>query len=189
MSLQDKINAKLASWAKTPDGKAKISAKKKDALKEGKILGSGVGYGAGTGIVAAADVDFYRDRFLEILREKIHEAGFNFADEDNVLVNGGFNNSTGYYEYHYNFDPESIKRTSLDPERYPEGAYDIVALMNHGYDANGHVYGYWEPAGKKIRSLQTREGAFFIQKATEEFEALYGGIAKISYNEKYDRRG
>ena len=205
MSLQDKINAKVASWAKTPDGKAKISAAKKDALKEGKIFGSGngsggAGYGAGTGIVAAADVDFYRDEFLWILRKKISQIpsyygdgylgeSYDFADEGNINCEGKFNESSGYYEFHFNFDPDSIKRSSLYPKKHTVGAYDIVALINHGYDAKGIVHGYWAPADREVFSLQHREGAFFIQDAVEEFERLYGDVAKISYNEKYDRRG
>lgn len=200
MSIQDK----LERWAKTPNGKAKIDKARRAAIKHGKQLGtrkggSGAGYGAGTGSVAAKDLDFYKNEFLRILRGAIEDIPtyyddaylkntYHFADDGNIHCDGTFNEATGFYEFHFNFDPESIKRESLDPDEFPGGAYDIVALINHGYDADGSVYGYWAPAGKAIKSLQSREGAFFIQAAVEEFERLYGNVAKISYNEKYDKR-
>lgn len=194
MSLQDKLDA----WAKSPKGKTKIDAARKEALKDGKRFGTkkggsgGAGYGAGSGSVAARDLDFYKRAFIEILREKIQDAGYNFAAPENLHIAGGFNESNGYYEYHINFDQDAIHRESLYPdgsERNTDGAYDIVALLNHGYEADGRVYGYWEPAGKVIGSLQSREGLFYIQSAAEAFEQLYGDAAHISYNEKYDKRG
>lgn len=200
------LDEKLKSWAKSPKGKAKIDAARKEALKEGKRFGSrkgvlgSAGFGAGTGSVAANDLDFYKNEFLWLLRQTISKIPtyytdaylgdiYNFADEGNIHCTGHFNNTTGYYEFHFNFDPESIKRESLEPDKYPEGAYDIVALINHGYDASGYIYGYWDQAGKEVRGLRTREGAFFIQEAVKEFERLYGDVARISYNEKYDERG
>ena len=196
------VQSKLEKWAKTPNGKTKIENARKAAIKHGKQFGThkgGTGYGAGTGSVAAKDLDFYRDEFLRILRGTIatiptyyNEAylqnTYHFADDGNIHCEGRFNETSGFYEFHFNFDPDSIKRESLNPDEFPGGAYDIVALINHGYDAKGTVHGYWAPAGKAIESMQHREGAFFIQAAVEEFERLYGDVAKISYNEKYDER-
>ena len=185
MSLQDKLEA----WAKSSKGKAKIAEARKSALKTGKAFGSRKGSGgAGTGGASRSDIEFYKKEFLKILREKIQDAGYDFAAPGNINVTGLFNDTTGYYELHFNFDQESIQRESLCPEKYPDGAYDIVALLNHGYDANGQVYGYWEPAGRVIGSLQSREGLFYIQAATETFEQLYGDTVRVSYNEKYDKR-
>lgn len=190
------LDEKLKSWAKSPKGKAKIDAARKDALKAGKAFGSrkgsgGAGFGAGTGSASATDLAKYKKEFIRILREKIQDAGYDFAAPENLIITSTFNDSTGYYEIHINFNQDSIYRESLYPENHPDGAYDIVALLNHGYDTpetSPNVYGYWAPAGKVIAGLRDREGLFYIQKAAESFEQLYGDTVHVSYNEKYDKR-
>lgn len=67
---------------------------------------------------------------------------------------------------------EKNMRESLVPQLYPEGAEDMAALMNNGYDADNQVYGIWH--GKKTASLTTRPVKHFVQRAISDFNGNYG---------------
>lgn len=77
------------------------------------------------------------------------------------------------------------KRPSLYREKY-DGVDNIVAIFNNGYTADGFVYGKWH--GKKTRSLDKRQGSFFMQKAIDTFMEKYGSDFNISVelNPLYD---
>lgn len=99
----------------------------------------------------------------------IREAGFEFGEYLEIV--GAQTVQIGdeiVWEIQVDFDPHKVGRESWYPEKYPYGAYDIVQLMNNGYDADNYVYKDIEiEDGKKlrIRSLKTREGAYFMQRA------------------------
>lgn len=62
-------------------------------------------------------------------------------------------------------------RPSMVPELYPEGAYDIVNLLNDGYLAKHSVHGSWH--GKDIYSRAVFPGAHFIEDAIRSFKDKY----------------
>lgn len=129
MSLQSEIE----KWAKSPAGKKKIEVERKKAMAEGREFGR----------VAARSSklpSYYADRLITILDAEIKAAGFKFG-ECLYKVDVGYNEADGCYELHVNFKPEEVDRPSLVPEKYPDGAYDIVTLMNRGYHARDYVYG------------------------------------------------
>lgn len=75
------------------------------------------------------------------------------------------------------------KRPSLYPEKY-SGVDNIVAIFNNGYTAGNSVYGKWHD--KKIRSLDKRQGSFFMQKAVDAFMAAYGDYdVSVDINSDY----
>ena len=67
-------------------------------------------------------------------------------------------------------------RDSLYPAGY-SGVDNIVALFNNGYQASNTVYGSWH--GKKIKSLQARDGLHFVQAAQRSFEGAQIGDAHV----------
>ena len=180
MSIEDA----LQKWAKSQTGKGSIQKAKFLALKQGKAFGD-------MKLQSSQEIDIYVSEAKRILRDFIDDASvlgrvdYNFADYL-LEVNKTWDENLGCWIIDLQFDPDKIQRDSLDPEHFPEGVYDIVALLNHGYQANGHVYGYWEPAGKRIRSLDARHGSFFIQNGATYFNEKFRGEASMEWNKKYD---
>ena len=172
MSLEDA----LKKWAQSPDGKKKLGEGGKRVARNGVIFGAGG---------ASHPPDYYAQEARRILSEEIQAAGFEYGDY--LIVSAPvWDDALGKWVITMNFDSDRAKRDSLYPDGYPEGATDIIALINHGYNARGVVYGYWPPAGKKIRSLQSRSGAYFIQEAASWFNRKYSGEAVLEWDQKYD---
>lgn len=180
MNLQDKID----KWAESTAGKKKLNSARINLFKSRshaaqKLLR-----------VQELSTDNIVERFIEKLNsEMVEKLGYSFTEYIVKSEPDHFITSDGrcWTEVELVFDPEKIRRNSLDSDSFPEGAYDIVALLNHGYQADGWVYGYWAPANKEVRSLKERKGTFFIQEAVNQFTAGSETI-KVLYNEKYDER-
>lgn len=75
----------------------------------------------------------------------------------------------------FNFEG-NLHRDSLYSSQY-SGVDNIVALLNNGYSAKSTVYGIWH--GNRIRSLQDRSGAGFIQTAVRQFWDRYASEYNI----------
>ena len=75
----------------------------------------------------------------------------------------------------FNFEG-NLHRDSLYSSQY-SGVDNIVALLNNGYSAKSTVFGMWH--GNKIRSLQERSGAGFIQNAVRQFWDRYASEYNI----------
>lgn len=67
---------------------------------------------------------------------------------------------------------DDLSRPSLDPEKYPGGATNIIALFDKGYSASGSVFGEWH--GELVWSLRSRDGLGFMERAVDTFNSLYG---------------
>lgn len=167
------INEKLAAWVKSPAGQKKLRASQKAAARSGKQFGSGEDQKKLT--------TYYADRLMTILDHHITDAGYDFAEFLGVVDTRVA--ESGQFEVHINFDPEEISRPSLYEAGYPEGVYDIVALLNRGYRADDSVYGQWR--GASVKSLPARDGLHFLEAAMEEFNTRYAGTATAILNEKY----
>ena len=167
------INEKLAAWVKSPAGQKKLRASQRAAARSGKQFGSGESQ--------KKLATHFADKLMDILASHITEAGYDFADYLGVVH--AETNESGQLEVHINFDPEDIRRPSMYEAGYPEGVYDIVALMNRGYRADDHVYGQWR--GASVKSVQARDGLHFLEAAIEEFNTRYAGTATAILNEKY----
>lgn len=170
-NLEDQLRA----FSKTPRYKKLCDEAKKRAVKDGKPFGQ-------TSSSQVRTPEFYAQRLIEMLDVEISAAEFEFADYL-YWLNMGYNKKEEKYELHINFKPEEIDRDSLYPDKYSDGAYDIVALLNHGYHAKGYVYGEWR--GQNIRSLRDRDGAHFMQDAISRFNEKYRGEAVVELDAKY----
>ena len=87
-----------------------------------------------------------------------------------------------------NFHRNSLIMKSRNSEKdgkpvRPEGAYNILALFNHGWHAKRYAYGVWEPTeprsgssdGKVIRGRKDFRGLFFVEHALRRFNAQNKG--------------
>jgi hypothetical protein len=94
------------------------------------------------------------------------------------------------------FDPEALRRDSLQSEKY-DGIDNIVAMFNNGYRADGYVYGPWRGHSPTegitedyawVWSKKEREALHFMQDAIEEFNSKYkdkyGATAVLGDNYK-----
>lgn len=174
------IEKELESWAKTPAGKKALGIAKVQALVKGKLNG-GVAYRT-----AELTAEYYANYFKEILSEELAKYGWNFSDW--LKIYNSELTIDGKIMLELDFDQDKNSRDSLQPSLYPEGVYDLVALLNHGYDADGMVYGFWESKQIDTWSLPKREGLYFMQRAADRFNMLCGsaGGAFCYLDSKYD---
>lgn len=173
------IMRKVEEWSKSDEGQKRMKSKIKDyqSGKNSKVNSTGKTHGGGVILTETAITDLAKD-FLDILRKTAascdlpasvmeHIESFECADP---VINDDSSASIAIYM------KDDAYRPSLYPEKYPRGheksMTNIVAAFNRGIHANGEVFGIWKD--KRIVSLQTREGKWFIQRAVEEFEALHG---------------
>lgn len=167
------LESELTRWAKSAAGKAKLKEGQKAILKNG---------GGG----GAKSPDYYAEEFIKILRAEISLDGFEYG---NYLhwIDLGYNDATGKYEIHVNFNHEELDRESLWKQGYPGGVDNIAALMNQGYSAKDYVYGEWPTgSGNRIRSKKSRQGAHFMQAAVEHFNTQYGPYAIAELSDEYE---
>lgn len=174
------IASELARFQKTTAFQKMLKNRRKEALSAGRPFGTGA---------SSLPSDWYVDELRNILRRHIEAAGLEYdayLDSWLGVIDCGWNREHTQMEIHLNFDREMMRRSSLYPEGYPEGADNIVALMNHGYRAKNYVYGAWDGAGgKRIRSRLERPGLHFLDAAVEEFNQQFAGQARAILSEEY----
>ncbi len=169
------IESVLRQWAQSPAGKAKLTKEQRAKLRRG---GSG-----------SNGPEFYAEKLIAMLRQEIALDGFEYGEYLQWTI-AGYNEATGQYEIHVNFDQNALHRDSLydgPDSRYAEGCDNIAALMNRGYAAKDYVYGeYPKGAGNRIRSRKSRQGAYFMQAAVDHFNAQYAAKAHAVLSSDYE---
>lgn len=144
-------------------------------------------------------------KFIEVLRNEISSSGIagggDFASGQlgDTAVSAlskleyGVPRKVAGKEYAYSIDvyfTEDLHRESLAPEHFSEGVHNIAALLDKGYTAGHAVYGVWKGHhdNKMIRSLQSRGGAGFIDRAVSTFMNNYAadyGVVDIIIDDLY----
>lgn len=183
------IESALDKWAKTTGGKKALKAGVVEMNKRGSVSSTGSNIGGVGG--AQHEIDFYVAEAKRIFKNAIEDAGFEFGDYLDV-VNQYFDDKLEKWVVEMQFDPTRIQRPSLQPTWYPEGAYDIVALLNKGFGpksaasaAKKPIRGYWPSAGVVVSGLKHRNGAFYIEFAAHAFNTQYQGEAQLQYDRRY----
>lgn len=178
MSLKDALD----KWAQSPSGKSVLMNAKNEQIRSA---------GSYTPIFGDGDLSLEDIAYsvMGTFDYWIKEAGFDFGEylEFGDIQTVRIGDEVGW-EIEINFDWSKIGRDSWYPEKYPHGAYDIVKLMNNGYDASDYVYKTIDGEnGKKInvRSLKTRDGAYFMQRGQVASNA--GGETKGYWVEIHPR--
>lgn len=64
-----------------------------------------------------------------------------------------------------------LQRDSLYPEKYPEGAYNIITLFEKGWKAEKSVFGVWH--GEHVYSRKSRSPNPILEKAVTEFNSRW----------------
>lgn len=181
------LNDALKKWADSPRGKAKIAEAQNKAAHSGKPLGGKPGGGAPN------EVSYYAAWAKQCLAQAISDVSVNaetpYTFADHLTISEPYwDDKKSKWVFELKF--EDTERDSLDPVHYPsnhaEHITDIVALLNHGYDADGVVFGYWETADRRVRSLQSRDGLYFIQFGAKDFNDRFRGVAEMTWHPKYD---
>lgn len=107
-------------------------------------------------------------------------------------------NSKGEYVIYGSIDQNA--RSSLTPNKWPDGVDDMAALFNNGYSTHilsdseegeepvhAQVRGYWH--GHLTWSLPVREGLHFVQQCISDFNGNYGtdynAIARLIQNGRF----
>lgn len=173
------IEAALQRWAKSPEGQKALNNKVIEMYRSGDFKALGAG-GA-----AVHEPQFYAEEMIRFLNQEFAAYGYDFGDYLYWYSNG-WNDSLGGYEIVVNFKQEELDRPSLKPEWFPEGVYNIVALLNKGYHAANYVRGEWH--GQSVRSLKDRAGLWYIQTAVEKFNSLYGAETNVDFDDIYGWR-
>ena len=82
-----------------------------------------------------------------------------------------------------------LQRNSLIPGN--PGIKNIVLLFSRGYDAKGAVHGVWKKrtTGEEVEtwSLRHRDPNDFMERAVEEFNQKYKGLARAELQGKYQK--
>lgn len=175
------IEAALQRWAQSAQGQAALNNATRDMYRSGNF--QGLGFGAGGSNVRPPQ--FYAEEMIRLLNQEFAAYGYDFGDYLYWYPNG-WNDGLGGYEIIVNFKQEELDRPSLKPEWFPEGAYNIVALLNKGYHAANYVRGEWH--GQAVKSLKDRSGLWYIQSAVEKFNSLYGAETTVDFDEIYGWR-
>lgn len=178
----ESIEAKLQAWAKSSEGKKRIAQTLK-SYREGKnphVNSTGKTIG-GSEIITYDQMQAAAKDLISMLRKHAASAGLpasvlshieSFTDSAVVVREDG----GGMIEINMLDD---ASRASLQPENY-EGAYNIVALFNHGWNAPGAVKGVWATTGEEVWSRKTRAGSYFVQATVSEFLAKYGSKYNVT---------
>lgn len=181
------IEQAIQKWAQSTQGQKALQRAATDAYKTGHYGGKG------NGTTEAREPEFYAEEMIRLLNTEFVAYGYDFGDYL-YWIPIGWDNGAGGYSVEIRFKQEDVSRPSLYPEGYPDGAYNIVALLNRGYHASDYVYGEWKRGkdqrgpGAYVYSMKDREGLWYIQSAVEKFNSLYGAVTKVDFDDIYGWR-
>lgn len=192
------IARKIKEFTESSAGKGKISEYIFDKRKSGNGKTASGGY-----IVTEQDMIRLAETMIRIMKEEISV----FSDEIPKSVLDHFESLNyripkidgvhGEYYIIEIFFEDDLSRPSfisVDGGRTGEGIKNIVSLFNTGYKSSAEVIGYWdghEDLGR-LASRTYLEGKYFIQRAVESFNQIYGKKykvkAKITADEEFYKR-
>lgn len=164
------IEDALAKWSTSDDGRKTLLKYKNEITK--KADSTDAIFGIGKDAKSLEDI-FYSVK--TVFMDVIEAAGFDYgeylemAEIETKEIGGEI-----VWDIRVDFRDDAIHRDSWYPvdrdgnkTEWADGADNIVALMNHGYDAKDYVYADVMINGRKhrVRSLRTRQGAHFMETA------------------------
>lgn len=159
---QNSIESKMLAWSNSAQGKETIQQVVKSNVPADTSLYKDI----------QQYLEHYVELFKTILNESITEANQMIKSGSNPIQSPAFSSpkfqNSGVYEVEIQFTP--IKRKSMYPEEYSEGAYNLTKLLDLGYTARDYVY---ENDGEvRKRSLKSRGGMHFTRRACIKFNSM-----------------
>lgn len=167
--------SKLDDYARSAEGQKRMADKIRSYQNgsDSHVLSTGKTYGGGI-IMTDKQMISAAKKLISIIRSSAASAGLPASVMEHVES----------LDYTYPFEKpdgskgiqiyitDDPKRPSLYTKKY-DGVDNIVAIFNNGYSASKSVYGVWHD--KKTKSLDKRQGSFFMQKAVDQFLSAYAG--------------
>ena len=146
------------------------------------------------------------EKFIEVLQNKIYAKSGSNASQGQLgstAISGLINlkqkkiSKAGKNKYTVDIVfADDLSRESLDSYSFPDGIYNIAALLDKGYQASAVVAGDWRHSrykgdeyGGRDLSLVERAGAHFISEAIQEYMTVYAskyGVIDIVLSEEYE---
>lgn len=167
----DSVMAKTEAYARSVSGKLKM----KECIE--KYAGKGVGTTAAGGrIMTEENMEKAAGKLIEALKNAARGCDLPpsvMEHFDTLSASTPAKLPDGSTVIYVRFGGD-LHRESLMPQAY-DGAYNIVALLNNGYDEEpniGKVWGVWR--GNRIHGLTQRTGLGFIGQAIRDFNAKSG---------------
>lgn len=178
--------SKLKIYADSDSGKKRMDGCIKEYLKDGKIKTV-----SGEELISIERMNEAADKVIELILRYAHSLppslytllGSNL--ESTKPLPFGSEDGSWYIDLQFK-DGSLLRRESLrrrvggrgseeiTNERTGTGIDNIISLFDTGYEAGWSVYGYWDTAGKRVKSVRSREGIHFMRDAVHEFNATYG---------------
>lgn len=158
------LKQQISEWAHSPAGQAEI----KRQLSAQNISLDQVD----AGDVAAIKLE--ADQLRNILAARLHEAGLASIGVEQIHIGELRQDNKDPLSFYVDLsiDSDDLRRPSLQPNRYPGGAYNIVTLFIRGWDSSP-IYGYWASADKNVRSRTHKDPEPIIEDAVKEFNATH----------------
>lgn len=197
------IDSKFNQWAKSPEGRAKISGKMEEYYKKGISRTK-----SGDDIVSEKRIAIAASKFRRCLESAARDAGLPDSVMAHIL-SMDYNPKPIYvgdgFEILFLFGGDLHRDSLEDGSDYYNGAFgghtgsvrtgetgieNIIALFNNGAKAQDYTYGWWNghkatgdasfrsasPEGDFawVRSKKDRAPLHFIQQAIDDFNGNYG---------------
>lgn len=167
------IMSKLNAYANSSEGQKKMSDKIR-SYRNGSdphVSATGKTYGGGI-IMSDKQMIAAAKKLIATIRSVAASSGLpasvmEHIESLNYTLPYEFTDGSKGIQIYISDNP---KRESLYPAKYG-GVDNIVAIFNNGYSAKDSVYGVWH--GKPAKSLDSRQGSFFMQKAVDQFMSSY----------------
>lgn len=184
MALNDKINAYLKSASfqsklksAITDGNVGRTQKPKNADKVDEVDLSGENIAS---IVLAQQYETEMRDILKAEFKRIHTADKELPEKFENALDSKIITRDKHLAIEFRFD-DTLWRESLNPGKYPDGAY-LNVLFNNGVNAQGYVYGVWHD--RFVRSVKNRPASRFMYKARDKFMQQHPGC-NIEIDIKY----
>lgn len=165
MQMARSIEEQLELFCQSQSGKQQI----KQAIKTNRRAGIHTGQ-----TVAFAESEGYDMR--RILVKYFHDAGLESISENDIHLSELYTDQDGNLRIDLMINDEDLRRPSLYPAGYPDGAYNILTLFIRGWSSSP-VYGVWESHGVSVRGRTRKNPDPIIQNAITEFESTHSSIA------------
>lgn len=185
------IMAKVKDYAKSKEGKRRMREYIDWCIENNHPLASG------DKLVTKDKMEFLAGKMIEILKATATASGlpasvlehFDSLSSSTPAIDG-----RGVYRVDI-FFTDDLSRPSLSAVKYNsqtgkyektgatigEGVYNIVSLFDTGYmvTKNRNAFGFWEKENVLTTILPEREALYFMERAVETFNRMYGSEFKV----------
>lgn len=155
------IEEQLRDFCVSDKGKVYIKQKIKSSGSINRVADQNINFA----LSEAADM-------RRLLVRYFNDAGLTSISENQISFSPVYTDQDGVIRIDLTMDNADLRRPSLYPDGYPDGAYNIVTLFIRGWDSSP-VYGLWESRGISVKGRTHKSPDPMIQNAIKEFERTH----------------